>query len=125
LASLASHPKPDSTGPRDRAIARRACCPEDVRGQGDAAIVELPDGAAWFVDAGGLPSRGDLAAAAAPGKIVTRALEAYGHTAVDLAIISHPHPDHYLGLAESTFLWAQLTRLVTECLKQWRPRARA
>jgi len=68
-------------------------------GQGDAALVELPDGAAWLVDAGGLPSRGDLASAAAPGKAITRALEATGHTAVELAVISHPHPDHYLGLA--------------------------
>jgi len=68
-------------------------------GQGDAAIVELPDGAVWLVDAGGLASRRDLAAAAAPGRTITRALEAYGHTQIDLAIISHPHPDHYLGLA--------------------------
>ena len=68
-------------------------------GQGDAAIVELPDGAVWLVDAGGLASRRDLAAAAAPGHTITRALEAYGHTQIDLAIISHPHPDHYLGLA--------------------------
>jgi len=68
-------------------------------GQGDAALVELPDGAVWLVDAGGLASRRDLAAAAAPGRTITRALEAYGHTQIDLAIISHPHPDHYLGLA--------------------------
>jgi len=68
-------------------------------GQGDAAIVELPDGAVWLVDAGGLASRRDLAAASAPGRTITRALEAYGHSQVDLAIISHPHPDHYLGLA--------------------------
>ena len=68
-------------------------------GQGDAAIVELPDGNVWLVDAGGLPSRGDLASAAAPGVAITRALEAYGHASVDLAVISHPHPDHYLGLA--------------------------
>ncbi|MEO8549085.1 MAG: ComEC/Rec2 family competence protein, partial [Kofleriaceae bacterium] len=68
-------------------------------GQGDAAIVELPDGVVWLVDAGGLAGRDDLAAAAAPGRAITRALEAYGHREVALAIISHPHPDHYLGLA--------------------------
>lgn len=68
-------------------------------GQGDAAIIELPNGAAWLVDAGGLASRHDLTSAAAPGRTVTRALEAYGHPSVELAIISHPHPDHYLGLA--------------------------
>jgi competence protein ComEC len=68
-------------------------------GQGDAAIVELPDGAAWLVDAGGLPSAGDLDAAIAPGRAVAGALGAYGHSAVALAILSHPHPDHYLGFA--------------------------
>jgi competence protein ComEC len=68
-------------------------------GQGDAAIVELPDGAVWLVDAGGNASAHDLAAAAKPGDAVTRALAAYGHDRIDLAIISHPHPDHYLGLA--------------------------
>jgi competence protein ComEC len=68
-------------------------------GQGDAAILELPDGHVWLVDAGGIPSARDPAAASAPGRAITRALEVYGHDRVDLAIISHPHPDHYLGLA--------------------------
>lgn len=69
-------------------------------GQGDGAIVELPDGHAWLIDAGGLANRRDLHGAAAPGRTITRALEAYGHAEIELAIISHPHPDHYLGLAE-------------------------
>ena len=87
------------------AIARTAPPPDSLRvtfldvGQGDAAIVELPDGAVWLVDAGGNASAHDLAAASAPGGAVTRTLAAYGHDHVDLAIISHPHPDHYLGLA--------------------------
>jgi len=68
-------------------------------GQGDAAIVELPDGAVWLVDAGGIASARDLAGASAPGIAITRALEIYGHHRIDLAMISHPHPDHYLGLA--------------------------
>lgn len=68
-------------------------------GQGDAAIVELPDGAVWLVDAGGSASARTLAAAARPGAEVTRVLAAYGHERIDLAILSHPHPDHYLGLA--------------------------
>ena len=65
-------------------------------GQGDAAIVELPDGAVWLVDAGGLPNARDPSA---PGRTIDRVLAAYGHTRVDLAILSHPHPDHYLGFA--------------------------
>ncbi|MEO8699285.1 MAG: ComEC/Rec2 family competence protein [Kofleriaceae bacterium] len=68
-------------------------------GQGDAAIVELPDGAVWLVDAGGLANARDLTAASAPGRTVTRVLAAYGHSKIDVAILSHPHPDHYLGLA--------------------------
>lgn len=79
-------------------------------GQGDAAIVELPDGHVWLVDTGGIASARDPAAASAPGTIVTRALQAYGHDRVDLAIISHPHPDHYLGLPAITLpiteIWA-------------------
>jgi competence protein ComEC len=65
-------------------------------GQGDAALIELPDGAVWLVDAGGIPGTDG---GSAPGKIIERVLAAYGHDRIDVAIISHPHPDHYLGLA--------------------------
>jgi competence protein ComEC len=57
-------------------------------GQGDAAIVELPDGAVWLVDAGGMTS-----------KPIDRTLAVYGKQRVQLAIVSHPHPDHYASLA--------------------------
>jgi competence protein ComEC len=67
-------------------------------GQGDAAIVETPGGAVWLVDAGGVASARTLEGASAPGRAITRTLEAYGHDSIDLAIVSHPHPDHYLGL---------------------------
>ncbi|HEY5945537.1 MAG TPA: ComEC/Rec2 family competence protein, partial [Kofleriaceae bacterium] len=79
-------------------------------GQGDAALVELPDGAVWLVDAGGVASARNLVAASAPGVAIERALAVYDHHAIDLAILSHPHPDHYLGLAALTVpvheLWA-------------------
>ncbi|HTR56282.1 MAG TPA: ComEC/Rec2 family competence protein [Kofleriaceae bacterium] len=67
-------------------------------GQGTATLVELPDGAAWLVDSGGLASAPDLAVASSPGRAIAGTLAAYGHARIDLAIVSHPHPDHYLGL---------------------------
>jgi competence protein ComEC len=68
-------------------------------GQGDAAIVETPGGAVWLVDAGGIASAHTLDGATAPGRAITRTVEVYGHHLIDLAIVSHAHPDHYLGLA--------------------------
>jgi competence protein ComEC len=76
-------------------------------GQGDAAVIELPGGEVWLVDAGGLPIHapdGMPAAAVArlqrsPGEAVARFLAARRIDRIDVAVISHPHPDHYLGLA--------------------------
>ncbi len=67
-------------------------------GQGDAAILELPDGEVWLVDAGGIASARDPVAASSTGQTIRRTLAAFNHAHVDVAIISHPHPDHYLGL---------------------------
>lgn len=67
-------------------------------GQGDAALVELPGGAVWLVDAGGQANARGIEGASNPGRTIARALAVYGHDAIDLAILSHPHPDHYLGL---------------------------
>ena len=71
-------------------------------GQGDAALIEVPDGQVWLIDAGGNPGARDAVQAAAPGHAIDRVLAAYDHTRIDLAIVSHPHPDHYLGLAGLT-----------------------
>jgi competence protein ComEC len=64
-------------------------------GQGDAAIVDLPDGTRMLVDAGGDPlGRAD------PGtRSVLAVLEARRVHSIDVAVMSHPHPDHYAGFA--------------------------
>ena len=74
-------------------------------GQGDAAIVELPGGQVWLVDGGGLPfvapaSHGDAQTLAeSPARMAL--LPYLRHRRIDhidLAIVSHPHPDHFVGL---------------------------
>jgi competence protein ComEC len=56
-------------------------------GQGDAALVEWPDGRAWLVDGG------------PPSDQVLRYLRRRGIRHLDVAVLSHPHPDHLGGLA--------------------------
>ena len=76
-------------------------------GQGDAAVVELPGGAVWLIDGGGLPFVAEAAddaerrhRAAAPGEqAVLRFLRWRRIDRIDVLVISHPHPDHYAGLA--------------------------
>jgi competence protein ComEC len=71
-------------------------------GQGDAAVIEAPGGGVWLVDAGGVPYAppgADVrAVAGAPGLAVARFLETRRIDRIDVVIVSHPHPDHYLGL---------------------------
>ena len=64
-------------------------------GQGDAAIVDLPGGEAILIDAGGL-----VGSATNPGeRVVAPVLRARRRDALRAVIVSHPHPDHFLGLA--------------------------
>ncbi len=63
-------------------------------GQGDAALIRLPDGAAVLVDAGGAPAGG-----ADPGaRDVVPLLRDLGIRRLAAVFVSHPHPDHVLGL---------------------------
>ena len=63
-------------------------------GQGDAAIVDLPDGTAMVIDGGGLVgSPVDVGE-----RVLAPVLRARRRRAVAVAVLSHPHPDHFGGL---------------------------
>lgn len=63
-------------------------------GQGDALFVDFPDGSKALVDGGGFATgRPD------PGeRVILPYLRARGIEKLDLVVLSHPHPDHLLGL---------------------------
>jgi len=85
-------------------VARSASAPRGVLrvtfvdvGQGDSALVDLPDGSALLVDAGGLVgSPIDVGERAVGALLAARRRQ-------DLAavVLSHPHPDHFLGLSSA------------------------
>lgn len=64
-------------------------------GQGDGALIETHDGKYMLIDAGGAPQGGPD-----PGeRAVLPLLAALRVPALDVVVLSHPHPDHYGGLA--------------------------
>ena len=68
-------------------------------GQGDAALIEAPGGTVWLVDAGGVLFGGATPATDPGARALLPVLAAKRIHAIDLAIVSHPHPDHVGGLA--------------------------
>jgi competence protein ComEC len=63
-------------------------------GQGDSAIVDLPDGRAILIDGGGLVGTPlDVGR-----RVVWPVLAARRKTELHAVVLSHPHPDHALGL---------------------------
>ncbi|GFO70552.1 DNA internalization-related competence protein ComEC/Rec2 [Geomonas limicola] len=67
-------------------------------GQGDAALVRLPDGKQMLVDGGG--DYGDLELRVGE-RLLGPALHALNVDRLDYLVLSHPHPDHLQGV-----LWA-------------------
>jgi competence protein ComEC len=65
-------------------------------GQGDATLVEFPNGARWLVDAGGLPGS---AAFDIGERVVAPSLWARGTGRLDALVLTHGDPDHVGGAA--------------------------
>jgi competence protein ComEC len=63
-------------------------------GQGDATLIDLPDGRAMLVDGGG-----EVGSPWNPGKVIVGPLLAVRRRRrLAAVVLSHPHPDHFLGL---------------------------
>jgi competence protein ComEC len=66
-------------------------------GQGDALLVDLPDGSAMLIDGGGMVgSPVDLGA-----RVIQPVLRARRRRRLSAMVLSHPHPDHFGGLVST------------------------
>jgi competence protein ComEC len=64
-------------------------------GQGDALLVDFPDGRSMLVDGGGMVGN-----PVDPGtRVILPVLAARRRGRVDVLALTHPHPDHFTGLA--------------------------
>lgn len=63
-------------------------------GQGDGAVFELPGGEVFVVDGGGSWDESTDPG----GRVLLPYLARRGKERVDVVVLSHPHPDHLLGL---------------------------
>lgn len=63
-------------------------------GQGDAALLDFPDGRLCLIDGGGF-----VGSPVDPGRsVILPELRARRRSRIDVMVLSHPHPDHFLGL---------------------------
>lgn len=78
-------------------------------GQGDSALIDLPNGALFLVDGGGF-----VGSPVDPGRsVLLPTLRARRRHQVDVIVLSHPHPDHFLGLASALGVTATPAGIVT------------
>ncbi|MFO0588789.1 MAG: ComEC/Rec2 family competence protein [Polyangiaceae bacterium] len=64
-------------------------------GQGDAILIDFPDGEGMLVDGGGMVGN-----PVDPGaRVILPVLAARRRTRLDVIALTHPHPDHFTGLA--------------------------
>jgi competence protein ComEC len=63
-------------------------------GQGDATLIDLPDGRLMLIDGGGF-----VGVPIDPGeRVILPTLRARRRNRIDILVLTHPHPDHYGGL---------------------------
>lgn len=95
------------TYPLERTEGKLAVTFLDV-GQGAAVVVRLPDGVTILIDGGGVKgSNLDL------GKSVLEPfLKKIGVEKVDSLIVTHPHPDHFKGLAHIAEVFGPKTCMI-------------
>lgn len=63
-------------------------------GQGDATLIDFPDGSLWLIDGGGF-----VGSPVDPGRsVILPELRARRRSRIDVMVLSHPHPDHFSGL---------------------------
>jgi competence protein ComEC len=63
-------------------------------GQGDSTLIDLPRGQLMLIDGGGI-----VGSTIDPGRrVLEPLLRARRRERIDVMVLSHPHPDHFLGL---------------------------
>jgi competence protein ComEC len=93
LLSIEALTRLENSAAYGRATQRLRVTALDV-GQGDATLVDLPDGRLLLIDGGGF-----VGIPIDPGeRVILPVLRARRRNRIDVLVLTHPHPDHYGGL---------------------------